>query len=116
MRTSGYSRNVEVHWLIAFAVGAMFHKTGISPFDLNATSCFLLDMLDVGASMTHYLCSQVEAWDGLQIDGYPFFRPFALQSSLGSRVHGGVVGDTHTAKLISLNLVRLSTSESPLVD
>ena len=65
MRTSGYSRNVEVHWLIAFAVGAMFHKSRISPFDLNATSGFLLDVLHVGASMTYHLCSQIEAWDGL---------------------------------------------------
>ncbi len=73
---------MEVHWLIALAVGAMFHKTGISPFDLNATSGFLLDVLDVGASMTHYLCSQVEAWDGLQVDRYPLFWPFALQSTL----------------------------------
>ena len=73
---------MEVHWLIALAVGAMFHKTGISPFDLNATSGFLLDVLDVGASMTHYLCSQVKAWDRLQVDGYPLFRPFALQIML----------------------------------
>ena len=82
MRTSGNSRNVEVHWLVALAVGAMFHETGISPFDLNAASGFLLDVLDVGASMTHYLCSQVETWDGLQVDGYPLFRPFTLQSTL----------------------------------
>ena len=73
---------MEVHWLIAFAVGAMFHKAGISPFDLNATSGFLLDVLNVGASMTHHLCSQVEAWDGLQVDWYPLFRPFALQFTL----------------------------------
>ena len=106
---------MEVHWLIALAVGAMFHKTGISPFDLNATSGFLLDVLNVSASMTHYLCSQVEAWDGLQVDGYPFFWPFALQSALGSRAYGGVVENTYTTKFISLHLVRLSTSESPLV-
>lgn len=73
---------MEVHGLIALAVGAMFHESGISPFDLNPTSGFLLYVLDVGASMTHYLCSQVEAWDGLQVDGYTLFRPFALQSTL----------------------------------
>ena len=73
---------MEVHLLVAFAVGAMFHKTRVSPFDLNSTSGFLLDVLNVGASMTHYLCSQVEAWDGLQVDGYPLFRPFALQPTL----------------------------------
>ena len=106
---------MEIHWLVALAVGAVLHETGISPFNLNATSGFLLDVLHVGASMTHYLCSQVEAWDGLQVDGYPLFRPFALQSTLESRTYGGAVGDTHTAKFISLNLVRLSTSESPLV-
>ena len=77
-----YSRNVEVHRFIALAVSAMFHKTRISPLDLNATSGFLLDVLNVGASMTHHLCSQVEAWDGLQVDGYPLFRPFALQFTL----------------------------------
>ena len=77
-----YSRDVEVHRFIALAVSAMFHKPGISPFDLNATSGFLLDVLNVGASMTHHLCSQVEAWNGLQVDGYPLFRPFALQSML----------------------------------
>ena len=69
---------MEVHWLIALAVGAMFHKTRIPPFDLNTTSGFLLDVLYVGASMTHYLCPQVEAWNWLQVDGYPLFRPFAL--------------------------------------
>lgn len=78
----GYSRNVEVHWLIAFAVGAMFHKTRISALDLDTTSSFLLDVLYVGASMTHYLCSQVKAWDWLQVDGYPLFWPFALQTML----------------------------------
>ena len=104
MRNYGYSRNVEVHWLIALAVGAMLHKTGISSFDLNTTSGFLLDMLDVGASMTHHLCSQVEARDRLQIDGYPLFRPFALQSTLKSAQLRGCFrrhahGQIHLAQL-----------------
>ena len=71
-------RYMQIHWLIALSTSTMLHETRIAALDLNTASCFLLDVLNVSASMTHDLCSQVESRKGLKVDGNTLFRPFAL--------------------------------------
>lgn len=70
---------MKVHGLIALSVRPMLHETRVAAFNLHTASCLLLNVLDVGASVANYLCSQVKAWDRLEIDGYALFWPFALQ-------------------------------------
>ena len=75
----------------------MLHEAGITAFDLDAASGFLLDVLDVSSTVSDNLCSQVEALNGLEVNWNPFFGPFA------------------TAKLVALDLLWFSASESPLI-
>ena len=96
--SEGYLRYVQIHGLVAFPVRAVLHKAGIAPFDLDAASSFLLDMLYVSSTVAHDLCSQVEALDWLKVDRNTFFGPFT------------------TSKFVSLDLLRFSTSESSLID
>ena len=88
---------MQVHGFITFAIGAVLHEAGITAFDLDAASCFLLDVLDVSSSVSDDLRPQVEALDGLKIDWNPFFGPFA------------------TTKLVTLDLLWFSASESSLI-
>lgn len=90
-------RHVKVHGLIAFAIRAMLHEAGVATFDLDAASSFLLDMLNVGASMTNHLCSEIEAWYGLQIDSNPLFGPLA------------------PSKFVTLDRIGFAPSEAPLI-
>ena len=56
----------------------MLDEAGVATLDLNTASSLLLDMLDVCASVTYDLRSQIEALNRLKINRYPLFRPFAL--------------------------------------
>jgi hypothetical protein len=71
-------RNVEVHWLLALLAGLRLHKTGTATLDLDFAAGFLLDVLDVVATTTNYLCTQVEAADGLKTYRELLFGPFTL--------------------------------------
>lgn len=90
-------RHVEVHGLVAFAIRTMLHEAGITAFDLDTASSFLLDMLNIGASMTNYLGSEIEAWYGLQIDRNSLFGPLA------------------PSKLVTLDRIGFAPSEAPLI-
>jgi hypothetical protein len=46
--------------------------------NLDSTACFLLDVLDIVTAVTNDLRSEVEARDGLEIDGNFLFWPFSL--------------------------------------
>ena len=69
---------VKVHWLITFLISAMFDEAGVAPLNLDPASGFLLNVFDVGASVSDNLRSQVESLNGLEIDGDALFRPLAL--------------------------------------
>lgn len=58
-------RNVQVHGLVALATCALLHEARVAAFDLDAAACFLLDVLNVGASLTYDLGSEIEAWERL---------------------------------------------------
>lgn len=81
-----HSRYVKIHVLIALTVGRGLEVTRTSTFDLHTASGFLLDMLDVGASMTNNLSAQVEPLHRLKTDGYFGFGPFTLKSSQSIRM------------------------------
>lgn len=72
------ARYVEVHWFVAFLVGAMFYEAGVAAFDLDAASGFLLDVFDVGSAVADDLRSQVEALDRFKVDWNALFGPFPL--------------------------------------
>ena len=55
-------------------------------------------MFDIGTTVAYYLCSQVEAGDGLEIDGNFLFRPLPA------------------SQFIALELLGFSASETTLID
>jgi hypothetical protein len=57
----------------------MFHEATPTAFDLDSTTSLLLDMLDICAAMANHLGSKIKTRDGLHIDRYTLFGPFALQ-------------------------------------
>ena len=104
---------MEIHRFIALSVCAVLHKTRVAAFDLHTAASFLLDMLDVSTTVTYHLCPKVEARDWLKINGNALFRPFALQVV---SLPGHLWIWAYSSKLITLNLIRLSTSETSLID
>jgi hypothetical protein len=74
-----WAGNMKVHWLIAFATCAMLHEPGATTLDLYTAAGFLLDMLDVSASMTNYLCTEIESRKGLKLDRDLLFWPLTLE-------------------------------------
>ena len=112
---SRYSRYMKIHLLITLSASAMFHKSRVATLDLDTASSLLLNMLDVSASMTHNLCSQIKSWKGLKINWDTLFRPFALA---GSQSCDAMIPakTTYPSKFISLNCIWFSTSETSLID
>ncbi len=103
---------MEIHWFVAFLVGPMLYKARIPSFDLDTAAGFLLDMLDVSTTVTYHLCPEVEAGDWLKINGDALFRPFALQAvSLPEHLRIRA----YSSKLITLDLIWLSSSETSLI-
>ena len=103
---------MEIHRFIALSVCAMLHKARVAAFDLDTAASFLLDMLYVSTTVTYYLCSEIEARDWLEINGNALFRPFALQ---GVSLPEHLWIWAYSSKLITLNLIWLSTSKTSLV-
>ena len=103
---------MKIHRFIALFVCTMLHKARVAAFDLDTAASFLLNVLDVSTTVTHHLCSEIEARDWLEINGNALFRPFALQLvSLSGYLWRGA----YSSKLITLNLIWLSTPETPLI-
>lgn len=76
---------MEIHGFIAFLARVGLHETRATALDLDFAACFLLDELDVVATATDNLCSQVKATDGLKTYGDLLFGPLALLQSLVMR-------------------------------
>ena len=103
---------MEIHRFVTFSICTVLHEARVAAFDLDTAASFLLDMLDVSTTVTYHLCPKVEARDWLKINGNAFFRPFSLQDvSLPSHLWRW----TYSSKLITLNLIWLSTSETSLI-
>lgn len=72
---NGDVRNVEEHFIVALQISVSFDISRAATFDLDTTSRFLLDVLNIRAARTDYLGSKVETWDRLQTNGDALFRP-----------------------------------------
>jgi hypothetical protein len=71
---------MKIHILIAFATSAVLHESRAAALDLNTASGFLLDMLDIGATMADDLGAKVKAGKRLKVDWNLLFGPFTLFS------------------------------------
>ena len=75
-----YSRHMQEHRLVAFYARVALDKARATTFDLHSTACFLLDVLDIGATLTDNLSPKIEAGNRFEIDRDLFFWPFALEN------------------------------------
>ena len=69
---------MEKHVLVALLVGCGFEIARATALDLYATSCLVLNVLDVGTTSAHNLRSQVETWKRFQVDWDLLLGPFPL--------------------------------------
>ncbi len=76
-------------------------------------------MFDVRATVPNNLSAEVEPGNRLQINGYLLLGPFALKEVSQGLVclngKGGGAGFAHPTKLVSLDLLLLSSAETSLV-
>ena len=76
-RTLVYSRDMEVHLLIALHLGIMFLEAASPALDLDSAARLLLNVLDVRSLRSDNLGTQVESRNGLEVDGNALFGPLA---------------------------------------
>ena len=69
---------MQEHVFITLPTGSDLQIAGATPFDLYAAARLLLDVLDIAATLTHNLRSQIEARQGLHVDRDLLFGPLAL--------------------------------------
>ena len=83
-------RDVQEHFVLAFLSRGILNVSRTATLDLHATSGFLLDVLDIGTTMTHHLSAEVEARKRLETDSETLLGPFALYAVLaGDNGHRG---------------------------
>lgn len=75
-----WSGDMEIHGLIRLGACAVLHEAAAAAFDLDPTTCLLLDVLNISAAMANHLSSEIEAWNRFHVDWYMLFGPFALQA------------------------------------
>jgi hypothetical protein len=109
---------MQVHRLITFTAGAVFHEARTTAFNLYTASSLLLDMFHIRPTMSNDLCSKIKAWDWFEVNWNPFLRPFALNTvrPVSSITKTSKECQAYTAKFIPLHLVWFSPPESPLID
>ena len=69
---------MQEHWFVAFPPRARFNETRATALDLHTTASLLLDVLDIGTTLTNDLCAQIEARYRFKINRDALLRPFAL--------------------------------------
>jgi hypothetical protein len=106
---------MQIHVLIALAASALLQEAGATALDLDAAPGLLLNVLDVGTAMANNLRSEIEARNWLEINGYLLFGPFALYPCQHERPTR-VLNIFYSAKLISLHLLWLPSTEASLVN
>lgn len=109
---------MKEHRFVAFTASARFDESGATALDLNTATSLLLDVLHISTALSDDLSAQVEAGDGLKIDGDTLIRPFALYEVSQIIIltkRKGIV--PYTAILIPLNLLLgFPAAEASLVD
>jgi hypothetical protein len=104
---------MKVHVLIALTASTVFHESGSPPFDLDTASSFLLNMFNISSSMTNNLSTKVKPRNWFKINRNLLLGPFAL--FLVSQNCLKVSNNTHSTKLVSLNLLWLSSAEASFI-
>jgi hypothetical protein len=109
---------MQVHRFIALTTGAMLHKAGTAAFNLDTASSLLLYMFHIRTTMSNDLCTEIKAWDWLEINWNSLLRPFALSTvkSVSGLANVREEFRAYTAKFVPLDLVWLSSPESPLIN
>jgi putative ubiquitin-RnfH superfamily antitoxin RatB of RatAB toxin-antitoxin module len=107
-------RNVQIHGFITFSTSVVLHETRSTALDLDTASSFLLNVFDVGTTLTDNLSTEVEANDRLEIYGNLLLGPLALKNRLeGSRESAQKT--TYTTHGISLDLFWFSAAEASFI-
>jgi uncharacterized protein with von Willebrand factor type A (vWA) domain len=75
-------RNVQIHGFIAFSSSVVLHETRSTTLDLDTASSFLLNVFDVGTTLTDNLSTEVESNDRFKVHGNLLFGPLALGKRL----------------------------------
>jgi hypothetical protein len=106
---------MKIHGLVCLRACAVLHEAAAAAFDLDPTTCLLLDVLDISAAMANHLSSKIEARNRFHVDWYTLFRPFALQVPI-SPACVVRIQDTYSTKFITFELFWFATPESAFVD
>lgn len=69
---------MQIHGFITFLTSRVFHESRATSLNLNATSCLLLDMLNISTSMSNYLSTKIKAWKCFKADRDLLLGPFTL--------------------------------------
>jgi putative ubiquitin-RnfH superfamily antitoxin RatB of RatAB toxin-antitoxin module len=75
-------RNVQIHGFIAFSSSVVLHKSRSTALDLDTASGFLLDVFDVGTTLTDNLSTEVESNDRFEVYGNLLLGPLALREQV----------------------------------
>jgi hypothetical protein len=105
---------VQIHGLIAFSSSIVLHETRSTALYLDTASSFLLDVFDVGTTLTNNLSTEVESNDRFEVNGDLLLGPLALRNRL--EVNRELAQNTtYTTHGISLDLLWFSTAETSLI-
>jgi hypothetical protein len=103
---------MEVHWLVALLAALWLHEARAAALDLDFALGFLLDELDIVATATDDLGSQVKAADRLQTYWDLLLGPLALLIVSNNQ---SCLEETYPTILIALELLRLATTEPAFI-
>jgi hypothetical protein len=104
---------MKIHVLIALAISTRLHESRATALDLDAASSLLLDVLHVSSSMTNDLSTKVKARNRFKVNGNLLLRPFTLFSVNHFELE--FVNETYSSKLVSLDLLWLSSTEASFI-
>jgi hypothetical protein len=92
----------------------MLHKARTATLDLNTASSLLLNMFHVCTSMTDDLRTKVKPWKRLKINRNLLLGPLAL--FICQQAPADSSDNAHSTKLISLNLLGFTATESTFIN
>ena len=104
---------MEVHGLIALLAAVWLHEARAATLDLNLAACLLLDVLDIVATATNNLSSQIKSVDRFKVYRYFFLWPLALL--LVSNVPARQREVAYPTKFVPLKVLWLATAETAFV-
>ena len=104
---------MEVHGFIGLLTGLWFHEAGATALDLDLAARLLLDILDIVATTTNDLSTQIESTNRLETDRDLLLGPFALIPV--SFAEWILSPRTYSAKLVTFKVFWFATTESAFI-